>query len=196
MFPTALRSKLLLLSALFFMPCVAHANVGVTQTSGFAYGLDHPFGGLDHLCAMIAIGLWAAQMGGRALWAAPLTFISVMALGGIVGMTHLPLPYLETGILLSVVLLGVLLASAVRLPLAASIVIAALVAIFHGHSHGTEMPANSSGLAYAAGFLLSTALLHLCGIGLGITIQRLSQPHIIRFAGLAIFLFGAWMWVG
>ncbi len=190
------RRNTLFLTALLLVPSLAHAHVGVSGTSGFGHGLGHPLGGLDHLCAMIAVGLWAAQMGGRAIWAVPLTFVSVMALGGIIGMAGLHLPFVETGILLSVLLLGVLITASVRLPLAASIVMVALFAIFHGHAHGAEMPANASGFAYAAGFIFATAMLHLCGIGLGIGMQKLARPQVVRFAGAAIVLCGVWLWVG
>jgi len=196
MLSKAHRNRIVLLSALFLTPCLAHAHVGATATGGFGYGFAHPLGGLDHLCAMLAVGLWAAQMGGRALWAVPLTFVSVMSLGGILGMAGINLPFVETGILLSVVLLGVLIAGSVRMPLAASITLVALFAVFHGHAHGAEMPANASGLAYAAGFTFATAFLHLGGIGLGIAIQKLATVQTVRFAGAAIVLLGAWLWVG
>jgi len=196
MFLTADRNRFLVLCSLFIVPSLAHAHVGIGQTGGFGHGFSHPLGGLDHLCAMLAVGLWAAQMGGRALWAVPLAFVTVMALGGILGMAGLNLPSVETGILLSVLLLGVLVAASVRLPLAPSVAIVAFFAIFHGFAHGAEMPANASGIAYAAGFAFATALLHLCGIGLGIAIQRLATPQFVRFAGAAVVLVGAWLWVG
>lgn len=196
MFSTAYRNRFLVLCSLFIVPSLAHAHVGIGQTGGFGHGFSHPLGGLDHLCAMLAVGLWAAQMGGRALWAVPLAFVTVMALGGILGMAGLNLPFVETGIVLSVLLLGVLIAASARLPLAASVAIVAFFAIFHGFAHGAEMPANASGFAYAAGFTFATALLHLCGIGLGVAIQRLATPQFVRFAGAAIVLVGAWLWVG
>ena len=196
MFSTADRNRFLVLCSLFIVPSLAHAHVGIGQAGGFGQGFSHPLGGLDHLCAMVAVGLWAAQRGGRALWAVPLTFVTVMALGGIIGMAGIGIPFVETGILLSVLLLGVLIAASVRLPLAANIAIVALFAIFHGYAHGAEMPANASGIAYAAGFAFSTSLLHLCGIGLGIAIQKLATPQFVRFAGAAIVLFSAWLWVG
>jgi len=184
------------LLTLLLIPTFAHAHGGTGSASGFSHGFGHPLGGLDHLCAMIAVGLWAAQMGGRAIWAVPLTFVGVMTLGGIAGMAGLSFPFVEQGIVLSVLLLGVLIAAAVRLPLAASVVIVGLFALFHGHAHGTEMPGNSSALGYAAGFILATALLHSIGIGVGIALQKMTKPILVRFAGVALVLCACWLWIG
>jgi urease accessory protein len=186
------RGVVLLLATLM-VPSLAHAHVGVGETSGFLHGLGHPLSGLDHICAMIAVGLWAAQMGGRSIWAIPLTFVGVMALGGFLGMMGVNLPLVETGIIISVLALGVFVAASVRLPLVASVTLVGLFAAFHGHAHGSEMPAAASGLAYATGFIVATALLHALGIGLGITIQRLARPQIVRFAGIAIALCGGYL---
>lgn len=184
-----------ILAAILLLPSLAHAHVGVGETSGFLHGMGHPLGGLDHICAMVAVGLWAAQMGGRAIWAVPLTFVSVMALGGALGMLGAHIPFVETGIVISVLALGVLIAASVHLPLAVSILMVGLFAIFHGHAHGAEMPETASGFAYAAGFIIATAFLHACGIGLGIGIQRLASPAIVRFAGIAIVLCGGYLWL-
>ena len=186
------RGVVLLLAALI-VPSLAHAHVGVGETSGFLHGMGHPLNGLDHICAMIAVGLWAAQMGGRSIWAVPLTFVGVMALGGFLGAMDVNLPFVEMGIVISVLALGVLVAASVRLPLAASVIIVGLFAAFHGHAHGAAMPETASGLAYAAGFIVATALLHALGIGLGITIQRLARPQVVRFAGMAIALCGGYL---
>ena len=183
------------LAAALLLPSLAHAHVGVGATGGLWHGLGHPLSGLDHICAMVAVGLWAAQMGGRAIWAVPLTFVSVMALGGALAMLGVHVPFVETGIIVSVLTLGVLIAAAVRLPLFASILVVGMFAIFHGHAHGAEMPETASGLAYAAGFIVATAFLHVCGIGLGIAIQRLASPAIVRFAGIAIVLCGSCLWL-
>ena len=186
------RGVVLLLAALI-VPSLAHAHVGVGETSGFLHGVGHPLNGLDHICAMIAVGLWAAQMAGRSIWAVPLTFVGVMALGGFLGAVGVNLPFVEMGIVISVLALGVLVAASVRLPLAASVIIVGLFAAFHGHAHGAAMPETASGLAYAAGFIVATALLHALGIGLGITIQRLARPQVVRFAGIAIALCGGYL---
>lgn len=174
------------LAAILLLPSLAHAHVGVGETGGFLHGMGHPLSGLEHICAMVAVGLWASQMGGRAIWAAPLTFVGVMALAGALGMFGFRVPFVETGIVVSVLTLGVLVAAAVRLPLSSSMIIVGLFAIFHGYAHGAEMPETASGLAYAAGFVATTAFLHACGIGLGIAIQKLASPAVVRFAGIAI----------
>jgi urease accessory protein len=184
-----------LLSAILLVPSLAHAHVGVGDTCGFLHGMGHPLSGLDHICAMVAVGLWAAQMGGRAIWAVPLTFVSVMALGGALGMLGINFAFVETGIVISVLTLGVLIAASVHLPLAASIAVVGLFAIFHGQAHGAEMPESASGLAYGAGFIIATAFLHACGIGLGIAIQRLASRAVVRFAGIAIVLCGGYLWL-
>jgi urease accessory protein len=178
------------LAVLFLAPTLAHAHTGAGDTHGFSHGFAHPLFGLDHLLAMIAVGLWAAQIGGRALWAVPLTFVSVMAIGGAFGITGLPVPFVEQGIATSVLLLGLFIALAVRMPLAFSIPLVGLFAICHGLAHGAEMPVNASGVAYAAGFMIATAALHCCGIGLGIGIQRLTTASVLRMAGAAIAVVG------
>jgi urease accessory protein len=182
-----------ILATILLLPSLAHAHVGVGETNGFLHGMGHPLSGLDHICAMVAVGLWAAQMGGRAIWAVPLTFVSVMALGGALGMLGVHVPFVETGIVISVLALGVLIAASAHLPLAVSIIVVGLFAIFHGHAHGAEMPETSSGFAYAAGFIIATAFLHACGIGLGIAIQKLASPAVVRFAGIAIVLCGGYL---
>lgn len=174
-------------------PTLAFAHTGVGATHGFEHGFMHPLTGLDHLLAMVAVGLLAARLGGRALWAVPGSFLALMLVGGGLGMAGLDLPYVEIAIALSVVVLGGAVALGAPLPLAAAMTLAGAFALFHGHAHGAEMPEDSSGLAYAAGFLLATALLHLAGIGLGIGIGRLDkvQGVIARGAGAAIALAGA-----
>src|SRR5580698_8957387 len=142
--------------ALILAPVLAHAHPG-HDTSGFSAGVAHPLHGLDHILAMVAVGLWAAQLGGRAKWLVPASFVSVMALGGALGMAGVAIPFAEQGIFASVLILGVLIAASVRLPLAASMSIVGLFALCHGHAHGTEIPAAASGFNYALGFVLATA---------------------------------------
>ncbi len=182
-----------LLALALLAPSLAHAHVGVGPTSGFFHGVQHPITGLDHICAMIAVGLWAAQKGGRALWLVPLTFVTVMAVGGALGMAGVALPFAEQGIMLSVLTLGVLIAAAVRLPLVASVFIVAGFAICHGHAHGAEMSDTASGVAYSAGFIAATACLHLFGIGLGMFSRRITMPNLVRAAGGAIACCGVYM---
>lgn len=180
----------LLLSLLILAPNLAHAHAGIGAASGWVYGMLHPFTGLDHLTAMIAVGLWATQMGGRAVWLAPLTFISVMALGGLLGMNAIELPFIEGGILASMLVLGVLIAAAIRLPLIASLALVGFFALFHGYAHGAEMPLNASGMSYALGFMLSTAALHLTGVGMATLLAKTGRAHWLRSAGASIALFG------
>ena len=171
-------------------PALAQAHVLPGQSSGLASGLTHPITGLDHLLAMIAVGLWAAQRGERALWIAPLTFVSVMAIGGALGMAGMSVPFVQGGILASVLVLGVLIAAAVRLPMAASVAVLALFALFHGHAHGTEMAQSASSVIYGLGFVLSTAGLHGIGIALGLAARQNGQGLAVRYAGGAIAVCG------
>jgi urease accessory protein len=176
--------------AVALFPALAHAHAVPGQSSGLAAGLTHPFTGLEHLLAMVAVGLWAAQRGGRALWIAPLTFVSVMTLGGALGMAGLSLPFIQGGIILSVLVLGVLIAAAVRLPMFASVAVLALFALFHGHAHGNEMAQSASGMIYALGFVVSTAALHVTGIALGLAARQSGQGLAVRYAGGAIAVCG------
>src|SRR5438552_13637461 len=121
-----------------WLPSWAYAHVGPGGSSGFLRGFSHPLTGLDHIVAMVAVGLWAAQRGGRSIWLVPVTFVIVMALGGVLGAAGIALPWVERGIIASVLVLGVLIAAAVRLPLAAATLLVGLFALFHGHAHGAE----------------------------------------------------------
>ena len=185
--------RVLFLLAIFLAPSLAQAHTGVGTTTGFANGLAHPLSGLDHLCAMIAVGLWAAQRGGRALWLVPLTFVSVMTLGAMLGMAGLAMPFVEKGIVASVLVLGVLVAAAVRLPLVASVILIGLFALFHGHAHGAEMPATASGWLYGTGFVFATAGLHLLGIGVGLGAKRYVSEKMIRVTGCLIAACGLYL---
>ena len=178
---------------LCLFPTFTYAHVGVGQDSGFIHGLTHPITGLDHLCAMIAVGLWATQRGGRAIWLVPLTFVAVMALGGFLGMAAIPLPLVEHGIAASVLILGIFIAAAVHLPLVTSTILVALFALLHGHAHGVEMPEAALGLRYGWGFILATVLLHTIGIGLAMLAQRMASAHATRYAGGAILVCGLYL---
>ncbi len=175
---------------LSFLPSLAHAHIGVGVTSGWAHGVLHPFLGLDHLCAMLAVGLWARQMGGRALWTIPLTFVTVMALGGLLGMTEMSLPFIEGGIFFSLIALGLLVAVAIQLPLSVSAGIIGVFALFHGYAHVTELSKNTSGLSYASGFMLSTALLHVAGIAMATGLAKIDRLQWLRLIGACIAVFG------
>ncbi|HEV2693922.1 MAG TPA: HupE/UreJ family protein [Verrucomicrobiae bacterium] len=178
--------------SLLLVPSLAQAHPGMPgHVHGFENGLLHPLTGLDHICAMIAVGLWAAQCGGRARWVLPVTFVSVMILGGALGMGGVGIPGVEQGIAASVLVLGLLIAVAIRLPLAAGAGIVGVFALFHGYAHGAEMPESASGFTYGLGFVLATISLHLAGIGLGVTAQRFANGRWIRLAGGAIAACGA-----
>lgn len=186
-------SMLLSVTALVLLPSLAYAHVGLSGADGFVHGLAHPASGLDHVCAMLAVGLWAAQMGGRSIWAVPLTFVGVMALGGALPMLGISLPFVEQGIVLSVLLLGILIAASIRLPLWLSSGMVGLFALWHGHAHGAEMPALASGIEYALGFMLATALLHAVGIAFGLGMQRRARERAIHAAGASIALCGIYL---
>jgi urease accessory protein len=164
----------------------AFAHVGDHSQMGFAEGLAHPFTGLDHLLAMVAIGLWASQIGGRALWLLPLTFPVVMATGAALGFGGVALPWVEIGIAGSVLVLGALVALRARPSLAVSLPLIGLFALLHGYSHGVELPAQVSALSYAGGFIAATLALHLFGIGLGLLANRLPLRFAAPAAGGAI----------
>jgi urease accessory protein len=175
------------------LPHPVWAHVGLGHSNGLGAGFLHPLVGLDHLLAMLAVGFWSAQLGGRALWLVPLSFVAVMSGGFLLGMSEWPLPLVEQGILASVVVLGLLIAGAWQLPAGVSCAIVALFALCHGHAHGTEMPMDTSGLAYAAGFVTATAVLHLSGLGLGRLVQGPLGVTAQRLAGAAIVLAGLYL---
>ena len=174
----------------------AFAHTGVGSTNGFIAGFSHPLFGLDHLLAMIAVGLWAAQHGGRALWLVPCTFVTVMALGGLSAHLGLDLPAVEMGIGLSVIVLGLAVAANLKLPVILGMGLVGLFAIFHGHAHGAEMPEDASGLAYGLGFALATALLHGAGIGLAWIASRFTSKRTTQVAGGIITALGVMLLVG
>lgn len=149
------------------LPMAAMAHTGVGADGGFAHGFWHPITGLDHVLAMVLVGVLAWQLGGRALGLVPATFALVMAAGGVLAVAGLALPLVEVGIALSVVVLGAAVALGLRASVAVAMGVAGLFAIFHGHAHGAEMPGDASGLAYGIGFIIATAALHLGGLGLG-----------------------------
>ncbi|MBX3523481.1 MAG: HupE/UreJ family protein [Xanthobacteraceae bacterium] len=189
---TVFRALTLLL---LLAPSVALAHSGpAVHTHGFVQGFLHPLGGLDHVLAMVAVGLLAAHLGGRALVLVPASFVSLMALGGTLGFAGIVLPYTELAIALSVIVLGALVAFRANLSLALASTIAGGFAIFHGYAHGAELPAGASSLSYAVGFLLATALLHLAGIALGLGFAKLSASHlgerIVQASGCAMTLAG------
>ncbi len=168
-------------------PASAHVgqHLGFSAASGFA----HPFLGLDHLAAMIAVGLWSAMAGGKRVWIWPAAFVIAMLVGGFLGHAGVALPKVEPAIALSVVVLGLLVAFGVSAPVPVGAALVALFAIFHGHAHGAEAP-GEGWLGYAAGFAVATALLHIVGIGIGIGLQRSIGSLPVRILGAATAVLG------
>jgi urease accessory protein len=167
---------------------LAHSAEGVA--GGFSSGFLHPVLGLDHLVAMVGVGLWGAFLGMPAIWLLPVIFPLVMALGGVLGIADVPLPHVETWIAASAVAIGLGVALALRPPLWLVAVIVGAFAIFHGHAHGTELPEAANPLSYALGFVIATGLLHLCGIGIGTLSQWPWGKSLVRGGGLAIAAVG------
>ncbi|MGK9066640.1 HupE/UreJ family protein [Stutzerimonas chloritidismutans] len=186
-----MNRKLLFATALLLSPALAVAHPGHDH-AGIMSGLAHPVFGLDHLLAMLAVGLWAAQQTGTARWALPLTFVATMLLGGLLGFAGTEMPMLETGIAGSVLALGLLVALAVRPPLAVAAGLTALFAASHGVAHGLELPALSSPWGYAAGFVAATAALHGAGYVVARSLPQVAAP-LVRIAGAASALAGAWL---
>ena len=179
---------LTVLLALVSLQALAHEQSG--QAQGFLTGLAHPVSGLDHVLAMIAVGLWGAQLGSPALWLLPVTFPMMMAVGGFLGLVGIPIPGVEIGIALSALLLGGMVAGAVRPPLWIAALLVGAFAIFHGHAHGTELPAGQSGLTYSIGFVVATGCLHGVGISVGL-LHRWPWGRIaLRGAGALVALSG------
>lgn len=175
-------------------PALAHTGVG--DTHGFIHGFMHPIGGLDHVLAMVAVGLFAAHLGGRALWAVPAAFVTLMAVGGALGMNGVDVPYVEIGIGVSVVVFGAILAAGIALPVGLAMGLVGFFAIFHGHAHGAEMPQDATGAAYAAGFMIATALLHAAGVGLGMGAARFASTVAVRLGGAAMAAAGVGLLAG
>jgi urease accessory protein len=175
---------------LAYIPTAGAHNIGA-EGAGFITGLAHPFMGLDHLLAMIAVGIWAAQRGGSAVWRLPMSFIVMMAVAALISARGFGLPALEPLIAGSVVLLGLIVVFAIRLPINLSMLLVGLFAVFHGYAHGLEMPQASSAILYGSGFVLATTLLHLIGIGLGKVAYR---KHLLsRLSGSIIAIAGLYL---
>ena len=179
--------------AIFFIfaPAAALAHPGHDGAGGLVHGFFHPVTGIDHVLAMIAVGVLAAQYGGRALWLVPMSFLAAMAAGGAIGMAGIPVQIVEAGIGLSVVVLGLMIAFQIKPPTLVAMVVVGFFALFHGYAHGSEMPDRPAGLSFAAGFLVATATLLGAGVGLGLLLQRgtLSR-RLIQAGGGAMSLVG------
>ncbi len=185
-----LSIPVLALAGVLLLPGLASAHIVPGTTHGFREGLAHPFTGLDHLLAMFAVGLWAAQHRGRAVWMIPLTFVGVMGLGGALGLAGAAMPggqlAVEIGIAMSVLVLGALIAGAAQFKLSWSMGLVALFALFHGYAHGHEMPAAMSAFSFSLGFMGATLLLHGLGLATGFYLQK--ETRALRTAGAGIAL--------
>ncbi|MGN6490157.1 MAG: HupE/UreJ family protein [Devosia sp.] len=194
-----MRARALLTLALIGLPTAAFAHPGHAELPGLLSGFLHPVGGLDHILAMVAVGVFAFVLGGRALFLVPLAFVGTMAAGFLLGVSGLELPFVELGIALSSIVIGAAAAWAKPMPVAGAMALVGAFAVFHGHAHGAEMPANAAGLEYAVGFLLATALLHLSGIGAAMGASRLAgrlgRP-VAQWVGAAFALGGAGLLAG
>jgi urease accessory protein len=169
--------RVLLAVLLAALPSAALAHTGGAEAHGFIHGFAHPIGGLDHILAMVAVGVFAFVLGGRARWLVPLSFVGMMAMGFLLGLGGIELPFVELAIALSVVVIGAAAAWGRPMPVIGAMALVGVFAVFHGHAHGAEMPADATGLTYALGFMLATALLHAAGIFGAMGIAKLVGRH-------------------
>jgi urease accessory protein len=175
-------------------PAFAHVTVGMG--SGITNGFLHPLTGLDHLLAMVSVGIWGAELGAPAIWLLPIAFPMIMALGAAFGVIGVPLPAGELIIALSVFVLGALVACARRLPIWAALVIVGVFAVAHGHAHGAELPHAADALAFTVGFVIATGLLHLSGIVIGLLADHPWGLPVVRASGCAIAVAGCYFVYG
>ncbi len=185
-----MRAVRVLVAAAVLLPLPALAHTG-EGTGGFLAGLAHPMFGPDHVVAMVAVGLWGAFLGAPAIWLLPIVFPLVMALGGVLGILGVPLPAVETGIASSAIVLGLMVALAARPPLIVAAVLVGAFAVFHGYAHGKELPDGASAVAFSAGFVIATGLLHLGGVAFGLLTRWPAGQVAVRGAGGVLALVGA-----
>jgi urease accessory protein len=183
---------ILALVILALFPTMAFAHPDPLHAIGFVHGFEHPVGGIDHILAMVAVGVFAFLLGGRALWLVPLSFVGMMIVGFVLGINGLNLPFVELGIALSSIVIGAAAALKAPMPVAGAMALVGVFAVFHGHAHGAEMPESAGGLLYAAGFVAATTLLHGAGIAAALAVSKLVGRHghvIARVAG-GVFALG------
>jgi len=174
-------------------PLLAHDQGG--QARGFVTGLLHPVSGLDHVLAMVSVGLWGAQLGAPAVWMLPVAFPMVMAMGGLLGLLGVPLPGVEIGIALSAILLGFVVMLEARPPLMVAAALVSVFAVFHGHAHGIELPPGENGLTYSMGFVVATGCLHGAGVVMGLTHGWRAGRIALRLSGAVVTVAGlAFLW--
>lgn len=177
------------------VPGVAEAHILAGEGGGFLHGFEHPLSGLDHMLAMFCVGLWGAQMGGRAVWSLPIAFPLIMVVGGMMGIAGVPLPAVESGIALSIIVLGAAIACLWRPPEWLAMLVIGAFAIFHGYAHGAELPTATDPADYALGFVVATGLIHLAGIAVGLGFQRINGGQMARALGGLISLGGVYFLV-
>ena len=189
------RGVMITLVLVFLWAQAAFAHPQKGEAVGFVTGFRHPISGLDHVLAMVAVGLWGAQLGAPAIWLLPVAFPMVMAMGGMLGLMGVPLPGIEYGIAASAILLGVAVMIELRPPLAMAAILVGVFAIFHGHAHGTELPPGQSAILYSMGFVIATGCLHALGIGIGTVYRWGWGQKCLRVAGALVALGGVFfMW--
>ena len=186
-------STMAVLAVLYMRPAVAH--VQPDEAAGLLTGFLHPISGWDHILAMVAVGLWGAQLGAPAIWVLPVAFPLVMATGGMLGFIGVPVPGIEIGIAASAIMLGAAVLFEVRPPLVVAALLVGFFAIFHGYAHGTELPAGQSALLYSLGFVVATGCLHAVGIGIGAAHRWTWGRSLLRVAGAVVTAGGVYfMW--
>jgi urease accessory protein len=186
---------LLILASALIAPATVLAHNPAGIAGGFVSGFLHPLSGIDHILAMVAVGIWGAQLGAPAIWALPVAFPLVMSVGGALGVRGVLLPGVEIGIAASALLLGFLIFRETRPPLYAAALVVGFFAIFHGYAHGTELPHAANPLAYGLGFVIATGLLHVSGVALGLIHRWPRGARILRIAGAGISLAGLFLLV-
>jgi urease accessory protein len=192
-----LRLAAVLACVMIALPSGAGAHIVKGEAIGFASGFEHPISGFDHIIAMVAVGLWGAQLGMPAIWLLPVTFPLIMAFGGFLGLIGVPLPGSEIAIALSGVCLGAAVLFEFRPPLWVAAVLVGTFGLFHGYAHGAELPPGQNALLYSIGFVLATGMLHLTGITIGLVHRWYWGQYVLRGAGAVVlsgglfFLWGA-----
>jgi len=171
-------------------PAFSHVEPGTAGDGGFIAGVLHPVTGLDHVAAMVAVGLWGAILGAPAIWVLPIAFPLIMAFGAVLGVIGVPVPAIDLGIATSGIVLGTMVAASARPPLLIAFALVSLFAIFHGHAHGSALPEFGVPLLYAAGFVIATGLLHVCGIALGLLVRWSAGRVVVRASGALIAAVG------
>jgi urease accessory protein len=193
--PTSLPQSLFFCIAAFACSA-AQAHTDQASTGGLMAGYLHPLTGLDHFLAMVAVGIWGATLGAPLIWMLPVAFPLMMVMGGVLAIWGIPLPHVELGVTLSVLILGGAIALRWKAPTALAVGIVAVFGVLHGYAHGSELPGAASPSAYAAGFVISTGLLHLAGIALGFLEKGAVGQRFLRLSGVAIALTGLWLLLG